>query len=424
MGVVSFDKQVTKAYAVTLAPAGKFPIIGDRIFDTLQAAQDYVDGNGLSKTAIPGIYLSVIADGDNNGAYWVEQAAGYGGATSGILRKMGEGGGSSGGGGGDVTFSLASNTTNAVSLTINGTTKNIAAATLKTSLGLKALAYKASLAYSEVTGKPTTLEGHGYSDAALYQNGIDASSDYRKIGYGHASAGWKTSGPAMIFGTSAYNLAIQSQLVDSDTIHLYARLKYNGVENGWDRLLTQNSLAESNYSLGIRTDSPAYPLDVNGEINSTNYRAGGYLTSDPTSSFLTTVFGTTDSTGTKMRAMRGPGSGYDRIVPPYGPILAIRTYDTYCYLSLAYRSNDKAKCYIGGGTSEATMWSGALFHDDISLIPRWDNSYTLGDSSKRWKEVHAVSIKIGDATITWDSAAGMLKADKGIYSTADIVAGK
>lgn len=423
MAAILFS-EATKAYPRTIAPAGKYPIVGDRIYATLQDAQDYVDGKSSSKTAIPGIYLSVIADGDNNGAYWVAQAVGYGDAEKGVLLKMGEGGGSSGGGGGEVTFSLASNTTNAVALTINGATKNITAATLKTSLGLKALAYKASLAYLEVTGKPTTLEGHGYADSVLYQNGIDTSSDYRKIGYAHASTGWYSSGPAMIFGVASYNLAMQCQINSGDAVHLYARQKYNGVEHGWDRILTRNSLALSTYALGIRTDSPAYPLDVNGEINSTNYRAGGYLTSDPTSSFLTTVFGTTDSVGTKMRAMRGPGSGYDRIVPPYGPILAIRTFDTYCYLSLAYRSNDKAKCYIGGGTSEATMWSGALFHDDISLIPRWDNTHTLGDSSKRWKEVHAVSIKIGDATITWDSSAGMLKADKGIYSTADIVAGK
>jgi hypothetical protein len=425
MGVVSFDKQVTKAYAVTLAPAGKFPIIGDRIFDTLQAAQDYVDGNGLSKTAIPGIYLSVIADGDNNGAYWVAQAAGYDGATSGILQKMGEGGGSSGGGGGEVTFSLASNTTNAVALTINGATKNITAATLKTSLGLKALAYKASLAYSEVTGKPTTLEGHGYSDAALYQNGIDTSSDYRKIGYGHASTGWYSSGPAMIFGTSAYNLALQCQINSGDAVQLYTRQKYNGVEYGWDRILTQNSLALSTYALGIRKNNPAYPLDVNGEINSSNYMAGKALSTNPTSAFISTIFDA-DAVSDKsyrLRLLRNV-SAMDRFAPAYAPILAFKTNDTHAFISIAYNVGGMHQCYIGGGTGDAIAWTGNLFHDNMSLIPRWGDNYSLGDTTHRWKEVHAVSIKIGDAIITWDSSAGMLKADKGIYSTADIVAGK
>lgn len=71
---------------------------------------------------------------------------------------------------------LSSNTTNAVSLTVHGTTKNITAATLKTSLGLGSLAYKSSLvagdipnlAWSKITsGKPTTLSGYGITDAEL-----------------------------------------------------------------------------------------------------------------------------------------------------------------------------------------------------------------------------------------------------------------
>lgn len=45
---------------------------------------------------------------------------------------------------------LSSNTTNAVSATIGGTTKNITVATMKTSLGLKALAFKDSLSASDV----------------------------------------------------------------------------------------------------------------------------------------------------------------------------------------------------------------------------------------------------------------------------------
>lgn len=45
---------------------------------------------------------------------------------------------------------LSSNTTNAVSATIGGTTKSISVATMKTSLGLKALAFKDSLSASDV----------------------------------------------------------------------------------------------------------------------------------------------------------------------------------------------------------------------------------------------------------------------------------
>lgn len=61
---------------------------------------------------------------------------------------------------------LGSNTTNAVSITVGGTTKNITVATMKTSLGLKALAYKDSIDWSDIaSGKPTTLSGYGITDA-------------------------------------------------------------------------------------------------------------------------------------------------------------------------------------------------------------------------------------------------------------------
>lgn len=46
---------------------------------------------------------------------------------------------------------LTSNTTNAVSITVGGTTKNIAASTMKTSLGLGSLAYLSSLPASSIT---------------------------------------------------------------------------------------------------------------------------------------------------------------------------------------------------------------------------------------------------------------------------------
>ena len=137
-----FPQQNKISFPQTLAAAQKFPVIGNRIFATLANAQEYVDK--VKGSAIPGIYLSVIADGDNNGAYWVLQAAGYDGATVGVLQKLERGGGTSGGGG-DVSFALASNATNAVSLTVNGETKNITVATMKSSLGLKALAYKESV---------------------------------------------------------------------------------------------------------------------------------------------------------------------------------------------------------------------------------------------------------------------------------------
>lgn len=403
MAAILFS-EATKAYPRTIAPAGKYPIVGDRIYATLQDAQDYVDGKSSSKTAIPGIYLSVIADGDNNGAYWVAQAYGYGGATSGILQKMGEGGGSSGGGGGEVTFSLASNTTNAVALTINGTTKNITAATLKTSLGLGSLAYKSSLAFSELTNKPTTLAGYGITE-------IVADKVTSDMFAGPTPSG-ATYPRFRLFQDANY---FYLQAATYDGLSVDGKMTIGGMYG--------SNLAElrlMSAKVGIKK-SPTYELDVAGQINSTNYMIGGSLNSDPTNSFQTTFFGAVDSSFYKMRLMR-KSTATDGINSPYSPIFAMKTSDTHSFISISYDTKDK--CYIGGGSGDKINWSAILFHHNMDLIPKSDNTYTLGNSSYKWKEVHAVSIKIGDAVITWDSSAGMLKADKGIYSTADIVAGK
>lgn len=158
-----FPQQNKISFPQTLAAAQKFPVIGNRIFATLAKAQEYVDK--VKGSAIPGIYLSVISDGDNNGAYWVAQAAGYEGATVGILQKMDVGGG---GGSGitSIDFTLESDTTNAITLKINDTSKTIAAATLKTSLGLKELAYQDSLALSDLANISSSA-----GDGLVYNSG-------------------------------------------------------------------------------------------------------------------------------------------------------------------------------------------------------------------------------------------------------------
>lgn len=155
MAAIQFT-EATKAYPRTIAPAGKYPIVGDRIYRTLQDAQDYVDGKSSSKSAIPGIYLSVIDDGINNGAYWVEQAAGYDGATVGVLRKMGAGGG----GGGDISLAwddITDKPTFAAVATSGSYNDLTDKPTIPDLSVLGALAYKDSLSWSEIVGRPTKL---------------------------------------------------------------------------------------------------------------------------------------------------------------------------------------------------------------------------------------------------------------------------
>ena len=51
--------------------AAKFPVIADRIFATLAEVQAYITSTAADASAIPGLVLSVIEDGANNGAYLV-----------------------------------------------------------------------------------------------------------------------------------------------------------------------------------------------------------------------------------------------------------------------------------------------------------------------------------------------------------------
>lgn len=52
--------------------SAKFPVIADRIFATLAEAQAYIASTAADASAIPGLVLSVIEDGANNGAYFVK----------------------------------------------------------------------------------------------------------------------------------------------------------------------------------------------------------------------------------------------------------------------------------------------------------------------------------------------------------------
>lgn len=461
-------------------------------------------------------------------------------------------------------------------------------------LGLGSLAYKSSLVASDIpslpwskitSGKPTTLSGYGITDAILYQGAIDLSSAYRSMGYGHASKGWRTSGPAVVFGDTSYNLAMQCAIANADYVSLYVRNKYNGIEYGWDRIVTEGLLSrgaisfdtsaykclgdivihrnsesgETYLNYGVANtdkanlrifgydiffyagEASAYntylslyaggtaqffvPLTIaanltvtgnitaSGDSSSKNYPLGGILSQNPSSAFISTIFGTDAvNDGTyRQKVMRAGGSAYDRICHAYSPMLTIKTSDTHAYISIAYNAGGKGQCYIGAGIGDAVNWSGILFHDNMDLIPKDDGAFYLGYSDKRWRTLNAVNVsadgiygyvpeggtyqryrlvssgdtmylqvgaqdgtattgkltisginvatlisltiysqqtlfsgavqvngtsrfvslatfdkglKIGDATITWDASAGMLKIDKGVYIEGAITAKK
>lgn len=100
---------------------------------------------------------------------------------------------------------LSSNTTNAVSITVGGTTKNITAATMKASLGLGSAAYTASTAYA------TAAQG-GKADTALQAENIAPGSANGTISVKGTDVSVKGLGSAAYTASTAYATAAQGTL--------------------------------------------------------------------------------------------------------------------------------------------------------------------------------------------------------------------
>lgn len=407
-----FPQQNKISFPQTLAAAQKFPVIGNRIFATLANAQEYVDK--VKGSAIPGIILSVIADGENNGAYWVSQAAGYDGATVGVLQKMERGGGTSGGGG-DVSFSLASNTTNAVSLTVNNETKNITVATMKSSLGLKALAYKESvveaLGYTPLDQDDFTKANLGLGSvtnlaASKYLTALSANTTYAvSITVGGTT---KTIGvAAMKTALGLAGLAYKASVPDALGYTPFDKANFTK-EN------IKSTLGIADWALASSGPSKS---DV-GLGNVDNIAAKDYftaLTSGTTNAVSMTIGGVTkDITASTLKSSLGLKS------LAYKDSLAFSDLTSHPTTLSGYGITDALG---SGGTAVA-----AEKLSDSSAFTIWGNTFFTGGKPKSVTGDLTLAsgrvLKIGDATISWDSANQMLKIDKGIYSTGSITAKK
>lgn len=105
---------------------------------------------------------------------------------------------------------------------------------------LGALASKNSLAFSELTSKPTTLSGYGITDGMYWIANMDKADTtyYRHAGYGYPAGGWNGVGPAIAFGANtSYYAQIQAGN-DTNTPYMYFRPTSNGVHGDtWFRFL-------------------------------------------------------------------------------------------------------------------------------------------------------------------------------------------
>ena len=82
----NFKNQSNYGFPNTFEATGKFPLIANRIFKTYKDALNFI--NDFYDTAVPGLSLSVIDDGGNNGIYFVAKVASAAGANDGELQKV------------------------------------------------------------------------------------------------------------------------------------------------------------------------------------------------------------------------------------------------------------------------------------------------------------------------------------------------
>ena len=151
-----------KAYnsPFTFYPSKKFTLIGGQTWDKMSELLDFI--NNPESTATSGSFVSVVNDGNNNGAYWIESVVTEDGGEAKLVSLKG------GGGGGitSIEFSLSSDATNAVALKINDEPQNISVGTLRTSLGLKEFTYNGIKA-SDLSGVLKNGTGISYDNGAI-----------------------------------------------------------------------------------------------------------------------------------------------------------------------------------------------------------------------------------------------------------------
>lgn len=100
MGAIITQKQNNKPWTLTWKASGRYPMVADRIYATLEDAQDYVDDLTATASATPGLVLSVVSDpvAKNNGIYYVQSIAQAATETTefvpGVLVAAGAGAGS------------------------------------------------------------------------------------------------------------------------------------------------------------------------------------------------------------------------------------------------------------------------------------------------------------------------------------------
>ena len=159
---------------------------------------------------------------------------------------------------------------------------SITAATLQANLGLGSLAYKSSLAFADLTDKPTTLGGYGITDWSVTFGDYDVNRRYNAGYYiitngsnapTHASYGSLLVMPYRnASGNTTPDFATQIFLPNGDDSgypnDMFFRTSLGSSWNAWQRVLTDNNYTNYTYSKStIDTKLSGYLPLSGGTIN-------------------------------------------------------------------------------------------------------------------------------------------------------------
>lgn len=141
-----------------------------------------------------------------------------------------------------------------------------------------------SFAWSKITGKPTTLEGYGITDAVYRSDNFDATSAKPWVlGYSHPSYGWKASGPAMLFGKGNYYARLNVEQGDTDNPTAHLSLVHAGVEYGWAKVLTEKNIRS--HAIEIAPASEHRATTDYSAFATYAYADNGWITTGPALAF-------------------------------------------------------------------------------------------------------------------------------------------
>ena len=187
-------------------------------------------------------------------------------------------------------------------------------------------------------------------------------------------------------------------------------------------------LAPNGGNVGIGTTNPAYKLDVNGTFG---------VSGVSTLSSRVLIGGATDDGATALQ-VNGGGSFTDAIyahkqINTFVGFI-IKSNGTYNKASLSHSSNT---LYIQSGYSDGSSVAGRIMLSGVNtadldyLDVRAAGSTFNGSlvanglitAMGGLQVANTAYLKIGDATLTWDSRNNALKVDKALYSTEEVSAG-